>query len=408
MIQLDNFDSNYYKLLYELYNKKIKDKSITWLDIANQMNSTFNLDYSESKYRKEYKNKSNDYDYFNFESLNDNKDNQIDVQLDNCEQTRDFSIEDKLNLFKEAQILRDERNQLNQIYRQASREQYLKDIAINCAEIIAKEYPFKKFTDHKFNVNSYRQGILEISDWHYGIEIDNLFNKYSPEICLERVNKLLDKTIDLCQQNNIKNLNIVNLGDMISGRIHAQIRIQNREDVVSQIINVSEILSLFLYNLSKYVNINYYDCLDNHSRIEPDKKESLRLESLARIITWYLKQRFENVDNVTIHENNFNNDIIMFKVFDFVVAGVHGDLDKQKNVIKNLQTFMSKNIDLICTAHMHHFTADEENGCMLICNPSLMGMDQFAEEKRLFSKPAQTFIVSTEDNIVESIHRIIL
>lgn len=238
--------------------------------------------------------------------------------------------------------------------------------------------------------------------------IDNYFNKYSPEICKERVQKLLNKTIYYCNKNNISTLNVVNLGDLISGRIHSQIRIENKEDVVSQVINVSELLANFLAELSNNFNVKYYDCLDNHSRIEPNKKESLRLESLARITNWYLSERFKDNNRVSIERNKYSDDIILFNVLGHTIAGVHGDLDSQKTVIKNLQTFTNNRIDLVCTAHLHHFSANEENDCMLICNPSMMGMDSFAESKRLYSKPAQNLIIATPENVAESIHRIIL
>ena len=47
----------------------------------------------------------------------------------------------------------------------------------------------------------------------------------------------------------------------------------------------------------------YYDCDDNHSRVEPNKKESIALETLTRITHWYLVSRFENRPDVTIHNN---------------------------------------------------------------------------------------------------------
>ena len=174
-------------------------------------------------------------------------------------------------------------------------------------------------------------------------------------------------------------------------------------------MNVSELLALFLYNLSNYVDIEYYDCLDNHSRVEPNLKESLRLESLSRIITWYLIERFKDSNFVKINFNDYSDDIVSFKTHDgWNVVGVHGDLDSQKAVIKNMRGMLVERPDLVCTAHMHHFSANEENECMLVSNPSLMGTDSFAESKRLTSKPAQTLIVTSSNSPAYSIHRIVL
>lgn len=374
-------------LKYLFFNKTEFD--LSWGDIAEIMNKYEIKDFSEDKYRKQCK---------NFTNINDQKEN-----------LNEIDVESELNFQIEIQRLKDERSQLNSVYRQVSRENYLKDIAIECAEKLSSTNPFvnvfKKESTKPFNK---KEGLLEISDWHYGIQVDNHWNKYSPEICVKRVQCLLTKTLELIKNNNINKLHVLNLGDLISGRIHSQIRIENKEDVISQVMNVSELLANFLFELSKHVDVEYYDCLDNHSRVEPNKKESLRLESLARITNWFLMERFKNCNNVHINVNEYSDDIIMFKALNWSIAGVHGDLDRLNKVVKNIQLFTHNNIDLICTAHLHHFSCDEENGCTVVTNPSLMGMDSFAESKRLYSKPAQTFLLISDRQPVESIHRILL
>ena len=385
-------------LMY-LYSKK-DELSLSWKDIADLMRQCEDRAYSEDKYRKRCK-------YLSETGYNKVCD-AYECEFDDTKDEADlFSIEEEFSAQKALQRLRDERNQLKQYYRQYSREDTLKDLAKECAAIIADANPFtlKIINQPK---NEEVEGVLEISDWHYGITIDSHWNEYSPAICIDRVNSLLNKTIELIKKNNISTIRVLNLGDLISGRIHSQIRIENREDVISQVINVSELLAKFLNSLSEYASVEYYDCLDNHSRIEPNMKESLRLESLARITTWYLCERFKYSNRVCIHFNKYSDDIIMFDTLGWKFAGVHGDLDKLSTVVKNLQTFTRNSVDVICTAHLHHFSCNEENGCTVISNPSLMGMDSFAESKRLYSKPAQTFFIVSKDQPVESIHRIIV
>lgn len=86
-------------------------------------------------------------------------------------------------------------------------------------------------------------GTLLISDWHYGIEFDNYFNVYNPEVCRTRVANLVQDVIKIGKANNYKQLNVVNLSDLIAGRIHLAIRLQSREDVITQVMEVSEIVS---------------------------------------------------------------------------------------------------------------------------------------------------------------------
>ena len=154
----------------------------------------------------------------------------------------------------------------------------------------------------------------------------------------------------------------------------------------------------------------YIGCLkyfnEISSRLEPNIKESLELESLARITGFYLKQRLKSNGRICIKDNEYGLDIASFKVFDHDVIGVHGNKDKQKTVIESLSMYTHKFYDLVLTAHLHHFSADESNEVVRISNGSLMGTDSFAQKLRLNSKPSQALIISTPDNVVEAIHKI--
>jgi hypothetical protein len=235
-----------------------------------------------------------------------------------------------------------------------------------------------------------------------GIEMDE---KYF-EIAKKRIRQLFVKTVEYIIRYKLQKLFVINLGDMIAGRIHSPIKMESRIDSVTQIMDVSELIAQFLQNLSAYVDIEYYEVLDNHSRLEPNVKESLDLESLARITGFYLKQRLKDNDRIIIQDNKYSKDILTFNILGHNVAGVHGDKDKQKSVINSLTLYTKEFYDLILTAHLHHFSADEQNEVIRISNGSLMGTDSYALKLRLSSKPSQTFIVSTKENVVDAIHKI--
>jgi hypothetical protein len=74
---------------------------------------------------------------------------------------------------------------------------------------------------------------LQISDWHYGIEIDNVYNYYNPEITKCRVELLLLKVLDIVNEQKLSKIVVANLGDLIAGRIHLPIRINSRVDVIT-------------------------------------------------------------------------------------------------------------------------------------------------------------------------------
>ena len=347
---------------------------LTWEEIADLMNSEFFLEHSESFYRKQYKLLNKDA----------NAVRNIDTSL-----------------YKS----RDELTQVNALYRRMSRE----DSIIEIAHDFASQMNDKKILDfddsNRMNSNPLVGGILMISDWHYGVEFDNYWNKYNPKICKERVSKLLSKVIDYIKMYNLSKLTVVNLADMIAGRIHLQLRLNSRIDVVTQIMEVSEILAEFLNKLSEYVDIDYYDVLDNHSRIEPNKKEAMQLESLARITKWYLRER---LPHITVHDNEMSESFATIDLLGHRVIAVHGDKDKPNTVAKDISTYTDSHVDMVCTAHRHHFACDETCKMVVVCNGTLMGTDDYAEDLRLSSTPSQNLIILTRENPIEAIHRIIL
>ena len=367
---------------------------LTWDDVADIINEQCNLKYSESHYRKKYRQfKGTDVSCVEVES-SDESVQQLKELLDNIK--------------RERVKLSDERLQCNAWYRRLAREDTLKEIASDFAE----KMEAKKMLSISIDVptlDSKRKAILQISDWHYGIEIENHWNKFNTDIAKERISQLLKDVKRICKESNIGEIYVANLGDMISGRIHQQLRMSSRIDAVTQTMQVSELIAEFLCDLSSVAEIHYFDCLDNHSRVEPNKTESMDLESFARLIPWYLSERLSSfADRIHIHNSAIDSDMLTFDVFNFKVIGVHGHKDKPSAVIDNLTTLNRAHYDLILTAHLHHFAADEKNCTIVLSNGSLMGTDDYAKNLRLDSTPSQNLIIVSPNNITESIYRIIL
>jgi len=358
---------------------------LTWNDLADIANSELGWNYSADKYRKDYSRHYADGDII------PSSNSSIPFTLDEIRYER--------------KKLADERTQINSLYRRLAREDTIKEMASEAASIINSSFRLPSVKTR--NRSAQNEAILEISDWHYGIEIDNPWNVYSPDIAKKRIASLRDQVIEKIEENNVRVLHIVNLGDLIAGRIHLQLRINSQFDVVTQIIQVSELLAEFISDLSAYAEIHYYDCLDNHSRLEPLKENSLELESLARITTWYLKERLDT-RIITIHENEFGDDIITFNILGHEVCGVHGHHDKPSKVVDNMTLMTKRHYDLVLTAHLHHFSADEKNQTVVVSNSSLMGTDEYAEKLRLSASPAQNLIIVSKNNPVEAIFRLVV
>lgn len=352
---------------------------LTWDEITLILNEELNENLSERSYRRRF-----------------------DEWL-----KQDNSAYDELFEIKKERIkLRDELSQVNNLVRLEAREESMRETAVEAAQEAAKTKMLDIPSPIIKNENNSKVGILAIGDWHYGIDIDVFYNVYNPIICRNRVKELAIKCMDIIEKEQIQELNVINLGDMISGRIHLPLRVNSRYDVVTQTMDVSELLAEFLTVLSEVVYIKYYSVSDNHSRIEPKKKESLQTEAFTRIIDWYLEERLRDNENIEMCiYNSYGEDICTLEVNGFKVAGVHGDKDKINKVITNLNMFIQTHLDLILTAHTHHFSADESNNTLRLCNGSLMGCDEYASDLRLNSKPSQLFIVSNETNIAECIYK---
>lgn len=360
--------------------------TLSWRMLADFLNEQLEMNRSEKWYRTHYY----------------NGDFEINIENPSPEETMLMKI-GKLKV-KAA----DERNQARAYIRRLAREETLKEIAANYASELKDSKPLLTTSNLQFIEDSENSGILLISDWHYGMTCDNYWNKFDPEICRSRVSQLQKKTIELIHQENIHELTVLNLSDLIAGRIHSQIRIESRYNAVQQTMQVAEILAEFLTNLSAHCNIQYYDCLDNHSRVEPDKNDSLDLESFVLMIPWYLKARLQGNTHVYINGNEFGPDIITCTVAGHNIIGVHGHDDSPATVLDKLSLMTHRHYELMCLAHRHHFQCDEQHQTLIVSNASLMGVDSHAEKHRLTSYPSQTFIKSTRENVCESIYRIVL
>ena len=355
---------------------------LSWQDIADFLNDKLGNAYSSDKYRKSY-----------YRLKNKELSDELDQSL--------------LDIRKEKIKLQEERTQINSLVRTLSREETLKELALDVVSSMSSKKILKMPT---FSVNVPRadeqKGILIISDWHYGIDVDTFYNIYNPEIARSRIESLLEESINIIRKENLHEIFLVNLGDMISGIIHLPLRINSRLDVISQTMEISEILSEFITELSKHCRVNYLSVSDNHSRLDPNKKEALQPESFVRIITWYLKKRLEDNINVKFIDNKFGDDICSFNIFNYKVLGVHGDKDPQKRILSQLTAYTQEHYDLVLSAHRHHFYADEYNETELYSNGSLMGTDDFATSLRCNNKPSQLFIISDKTNVSKHIYKI--
>ena len=106
-------------------------------------------------------------------------------------------------LKKERTKLSDERAALNRRLRNQSRNEDIQDLAIKCAKEIAQSEDIKIEPLSK-EIKGEKVAVLTLSDFHFGLEINEFNNVYNADVFYQRLNKILGKTIEYIQLNKVR------------------------------------------------------------------------------------------------------------------------------------------------------------------------------------------------------------
>lgn len=300
--------------------------------------------------------------------------------------------EQKEEMFKERCRLQDQRREYNKLLREEARYENLRDVLV---DTIREIEPQISHTPQR-NKLAYKEAILDISDIHAGLLIDNVVNYYDIDTMKDRMNVLLNKTIEYVLDHRVRKLHINLLGDLISGFIHLQSRVAAEEDVMSQIIIVSEVLSNMINELDKYVEVEVYGVVGNHSRATADKKSNMPAENFERLIFEYINLR---CPKHRVHLNGLE-DWQTYSVMGREIFITHGDKDTISNVKKHSVDILGRVVDEIHIGHFHHVNITDDCNTEIVVNGSAVGTDEHAMSVRKNTKPYQVLRVYGEDDDV--------
>jgi len=252
---------------------------------------------------------------------------------------------------------------------------------------------------YKSVMQTSKEAVALIGDWHIGAKIDNFFGKYDMKIAQDRVNKLCDNTINYVEKFDVERLHVVNLGDMIeNGAIHISTRVMQEEDSIRQIMYVSELLSTYLTKLSEVCHVEYYSTLDNHSRANAKFSDNIAKESFVYLIDWYIQERLKNNSRVTLNKNMIDDSIGYFETMGKKIMFTHGNFGKMNSSIQDLALGTGIIPDFVCMGHFHVPKMKDYHGKKLIVNGCLSGVSQYALDNRQFGTPSQTILLFEADN----------
>lgn len=315
-------------------------------------------------------------------------------------------LEDKKRELEREKIkFRDERNAWNkQNYANARLEETLHLLEDNLKQIGNVEFKVHEIPDS----HGEKELIICLSDLHIGQTFDSYFGKYNTDIAKQRLNQYLNKIIQIGRTHDIGSVNVVNLGDTISGSIHKTLQITNKENVIEQIKIASELIASFCYELTNEFNsVKYFAINGNHDRLDK-KEDALHDERYGDLINWAVDIMLANVDNFHyLNHRNLDNGIADINVLGRTYLACHGDFDPMsKQGVANLSFMLGVFPTAILRGHMHYPAMSELNGVQVIQSGSVAGCgDSYTIEKRLNGRPSQTTLVC-DKNGIECIYNI--
>lgn len=379
------------ELLYRLGNMRIAEEW-TWQDLANIMNKMTGQEYTESKYRKQYQTFVKMFEANQKQLVNEEYLDEITAQ--------------KHELQKQKYRFFDERNALNKLLRDRSRQEELNEIITRAI----KEGDLPTFNkDNYINLaNSDNDMFVSLNDIHYGAMVTNAWNVYNPEIAFRRMERYTKEVIELQKITNSRNCIVWCNGDEISGSIHKTIQISNKENVIQQVIGVSELISNFLSELSGYFNkVIFCSVAGNHSRLDT-KENSPKGERADDLIHWYLRARLQNYANIDFDScQKIDDTFYTIKSRGKTFIGCHGDYDNNISHFLTLEKMLNEPVFGVLTAHLHHNKFDNMQNINLFMGGSFQGMDDYCVEKRIIGK-AEQLVFTLTDTGVKGIYPIVL
>lgn len=366
----------------DLLKRKQKDSNIEWQDIAD-----FRSDYNgESEHRDTIRKGSKLlYEYLDAGWVHEPTEMSISES------------DEIIRLKKERQKLSDARVEYNRQIRQEARKESYSEMVkrIICENVEPTDL---KVQYHTFNSNT--DLLVHLTDLHTGIEINTWNNKFNQDILKERIEKFTSEILKIRDLHKSENCYLV-IGEILSGIIHNNLRLQNNMDLMEQFKYVSELISAMLIRIANHFNNIYvYVTPGNHSRVSPKKEDSLDGENMDVLLPFYLKAKLQNINNIDICENNIDPEIAMFNIRGNNVFASHGHKDNPASVVQNFTMMFGIKPDIVLLGHRHlnglttvYNTKVIESGC---CS----GTSQYAMSIRKTNRPEQTVSVVGHDGLV--------
>lgn len=375
------------ELLWRIGSEK-EQTGLTWDQVASEMNYLTGKSKSESSWRKKWS------------AMN----KVVNPKLDTNISKKTNEIDDVTKKIRELErkkiMYRDQRTAWSkQNYKDARLDETLEILENKFSEIRRIEFPEVSVSS---NGNKEKELIVCLSDLHIGQSFNNVFGEYNYDIAKKRLSKYLNKIYEIAKLYQPSKINIVSLGDQISGNIHHSVAVTNKENVIEQIKKATSLIASFCRDCCRNFEIvHFYSVSGNHTRIDR-KEDALHNERLDDIISWAVGLCLADQSNFFVMDHRHYD----IGIADVMCCGnsyiaVHGDYDAMtKAGISNLSMMLGFVPFAVLRGHNHYPSATEINGVKVIQSGSLTGSgDDHTVELRLTGKASQTILVCDSSGI---------
>ena len=386
IIEFKPGQENEEQYIYRICSMK-QENGWTWEYVANILNNALGHNYGESAYRKKVQSfnkimNGNEKSFFN----DDEYLKEIQRQTD--------------ELYKAKKQFQDQRREYNKLLASDARAEHLTEKLLEAANNLNSS----KFLNNISAISSSakNEAVLVLTDWHYGMFTENIWNKYNIDVCIERVNTLSTKAKEYLKMNNISKIHIVLLGDFIHGAIHTSARVASEENTCDQLMDESDIIAEFINGISLCVNEVYvYSTYGNHARTIQNKNDSIHSDNMEKVIPWWIEQRLKSNQKVHVVDNDLY-EFIYFNVLGHDIVAVHGDLERFSKLGVDMHTLFSRkygiDVEYVFSGDKHHSEYIDSYGIDNVMVSSLCGTDDYANNKRLYANPGQTLCIFNEED----------
>ena len=337
------------------------------------------------------------------EKLSNNNIEDKDVDKDTLLNT---IIEKELNLKREKEKIRQEKNRISEIYRWQARNEIYQEKIIDA---ISNLEPFDFNFSNVYNSNTFDNNataLLCISDFHAGsvFEIKDfqgkIINEYNFEIMEQRLWKLANKVIN--ENVSYENMVVAILGDAFENVLRISSLAKLKEPVLDTVIKFSEFMAHWIVELYKNIQTPIkIICVGGNHDIQRllGEKPSLEEENLMKIVVEFLKLRLKDFEEIEVADytdaaiENIRGSSILFQ---------HGEDKDLATTINYFENLYGVNIDEIYSGHLHR----PENKTIGLSSlgdrqinrvGSICGTNTFAKKVRVAARPSAYISLYTEE-----------